>query len=87
MRVTDELMETPGAMASHLSLRLSYRIGILSHAVHCTRAVECLTRRFFSDTLSESSDKNIERCFQCSSTCCSRFANSRSFALPNKRSR
>lgn len=52
MRVTDELMETPGAMASHLSLRLSYRIGILSHAVHCTRAVECLTRRFFSDTLS-----------------------------------
>ena len=51
MRVTDELMETPGAMASHLSLLLSYRIGILSHAVHCTRAVECLTRRFFSDTL------------------------------------
>ena len=72
MRVTDELMETPGAMASQLSLRLSYRIGILSHAVHCTRAVECLTRRFFSDTLNASlrtfCKENTERCFQCSST-------------------
>ena len=70
MRVTDELMETPGEILRlAFSTALVQFISFLCHAVHCTRAVECLTRRFFSDTLSESNDENTERCFQCSSTC------------------
>ena len=52
MRVTDELMETPGEILRlAFSTALVQFISFLCHAVHCTRAVECLTRRFFSDTL------------------------------------
>ena len=73
MRVTDELMETPGEILRlAFSTALVQFISFLCHAVHCTRAVECLTRRFFSDTLNASlrtfCKENTERCFQCSST-------------------
>ena len=71
MRVTDELMEMPGETCFCLQTALVQFL-FLCHAVHCTRAVECLTRRFFSDTLNASlrtfCKENTERCFQCSST-------------------